>query len=58
MSAKKESSDNTIKSMDKENCCCRTKVRTEKKHKDLMNRQRSIQGRIRGMSLMEEGDAD
>ena len=57
MSAKKESSDNTIKSMDKENCCCRTKVRTEKEYKDLMNRLSRIEGQIRGIRRMVEEDA-
>ncbi len=57
MSAKKEPSDNTIKSMDKENCCCRTKVRTEKEHKDLMNRLSRIEGQIRGIRRMVEEDA-
>ena len=57
MSAKKESSNNTIKSMDNENCCCRTKVRTEKEHKDLMNRLSRIEGQVRGIRRMVEEDA-
>ena len=57
MSAKKEPSDNTIKSMDKESCCFRTKVRTEKEHKDLMNRLSRIEGQIRGIRRMVEEDA-
>ena len=68
MSAKKEPSDNTIANMDKENCCCRTKVRTEKEykdlmkrtekeHKDLMNRLSRIEGQIRGIRRMVEEDA-
>ena len=57
MSAKKESSDNTIKSMDKENCCGHTKVRTEKEHKDLMNRLSRIEGQVRGIRRMVEEDA-
>ena len=57
MSAKKEPSDNTITSMDKENCCCRTKVRTEKEYKDLMNRLSRIEGQIRGIRRMVEEDA-
>ena len=43
--------------MDKENCCCRTKVRTEKEHKDLMNRLSRIEGQIRGIRRMVEEDA-
>ena len=57
MSAKKEPSDNTIANMDKENCCCRTKVRTEKEYKDLMNRLSRIEGQIRGIRRMVEEDA-
>ena len=57
MSAKKESSDNTIKSMDKENCCCHVKVRTQKEQKDLINRLSRIEGQIRGIRRMVEEDA-
>ena len=38
-------------------CCCRTKVRTEKEHKDLMNRLSRIEGQIRGIRRMVEEDA-
>ena len=41
----------------KENCCCRTKVRTEKEYKDLMNRLSRIEGQIRGIRRMVEEDA-
>ena len=57
MSAKKVSSDNILENMDKENCCCRTKVRTEKEYKDLMNRLSRIEGQIRGIRRMVEEDA-
>ena len=43
--------------MDNENCCCRTKVRTEKEHKDLMNRLSRIEGQVRGIRRMVEEDA-
>ena len=38
-------------------CCCRTKVRTEKEHKDLMNRLSRIEGQVRGIRRMVEEDA-
>lgn len=40
-------------------CCCthRTKARTEKEYKDLMNRLSRIEGQIRGIKGMMEKDA-
>ncbi len=42
----------------KENSCCqRTKERTEKEYKDLINRLSRIEGQIRGIKGMVEKDA-
>ena len=41
-------------------CCCeghRTKVRSEKEYKDLMNRLKRIEGQVRGVEGMLENDA-
>ena len=39
-------------------CCCeRTKSRSEKEKKDLMNRLRRIEGQVRGLQNMLENDA-
>ena len=40
-------------------CCCnhKTKIRTEKEYKDLMNRLSRIEGQIRGIKGMMEKDA-
>ena len=45
--------------MDKEMTCphCRTKERTEKEYKDLMNRLNRVEGQIRGIKGMLEKDA-
>lgn len=41
-----------------EQCCaCRTKERTEKEYKDLLNRLSRIEGQIRGIRGMVEKDA-
>ena len=37
--------------------CCRTKIRSEKEHKDLCNRLSRIEGQIRGIRRMVEEDA-
>ena len=37
--------------------CCRTKVRTEKEQKDLINRLSRIEGQVRGIRRMLEEDA-
>ena len=37
--------------------CCRTKVRTDKEQKDLINRLNRIEGQVRGIRRMLEEDA-
>lgn len=38
-------------------CCChKTKVRSEKEHKDLINRLNRIEGQVRGIKRMVEED--
>ncbi len=39
------------------NCCGRHKHRSEKEYKDLMNRLKRIEGQVRGVQKMLEGDA-
>lgn len=48
-----------VRSMDeqKECCCHKTKERTEKEYKDLINRLSRIEGQIRGIKGMVERDA-
>lgn len=41
----------------KECCCHKTKERTEKEHKDLINRLNRIEGQIRGIKRMVDEDA-
>ena len=45
--------------MEKKECCCchKTKERTEKEYKDLMNRLSRIEGQVRGVKGMLEKDA-
>lgn len=44
--------------MEEKNCCChKTKERTEKEYKDLVNRLNRIEGQIRGIKNMVESDA-
>lgn len=38
-------------------CCCRTKARSEKEQRDLINRLSRIEGQIRGLKGMIERDA-
>ena len=38
-------------------CCCKTKERSEKEYKDLVNRLSRIEGQIRGIKKMVEEDA-
>ncbi len=38
-------------------CCCRTKERTEKEYRDLLNRLSRIEGQVRGVKGMVERDA-
>ncbi len=40
-----------------DNCCHKTKERTEKEYKDLLNRLNRIEGQIRGIKGMVERDA-
>lgn len=48
-----------VKNMDgQKKCCChKTKERTEKEYKDLINRLSRIEGQIRGIKGMVERDA-
>lgn len=39
------------------NCCQKTKKRTEKEYKSLMNRLSRIEGQVRGVKNMVENDA-
>ena len=47
----------------KEHCCCceltggKTKVRTDKEYRDLMNRLKRIEGQVRGIQNMLEKNA-
>jgi len=44
--------------MEIEKCCCeKTKSRSEKEYKDLINRLNRIEGQIRGIKKMVENDA-
>lgn len=43
--------------MDKECCCHKTKERSEKEHKKLINRLNRIEGQIRGIKKMVEKNA-
>lgn len=44
--------------MEEKKCCCnRIKVRSEKEHKDLLNRLNRIEGQIRGIKNMVDNDA-
>ena len=38
-------------------CCCKTKGRSQKEYKDLINRLNRIEGQIRGIKGMVEKDA-
>lgn len=42
---------------DMNNCCHKTKERSEKEHKNLLNRLSRIEGQIRGIKRMVEEDA-
>ena len=39
-------------------CCHKTKERSEKEYKDLLNRMSRIEGQVRGIRRMVENDAD
>lgn len=44
--------------MSEDKCCChKTKIRTEKEYKDLINRLNRIEGQIRGIKNMVEKNA-
>lgn len=43
--------------MEKESCCHKTKERSEKEYKDLINRLNRIEGQVRGIKGMVEKDA-
>ena len=43
--------------MPENNCCCRTKERSEKEFKDLMNRLKRIEGQVKGVQRMLEDNA-
>ena len=43
--------------MTENNCCCRTKERSEKEFKDLMNRLKRIEGQVKGVQRMLEENA-
>ena len=43
--------------MTENNCCCRTKERSEKEFKDLMNRLKRIEGQVKGVQRMLEDNA-
>lgn len=42
--------------LENESCCCKTKQRSDKEYKDLMNRLSRIEGQIRGIKGMVEKD--
>ena len=42
---------------EKKECCCKTKERSDKEYKDLINRLSRIEGQIRGIKKMVENDA-
>ena len=43
--------------MDEKNCCHKTKQRSEKEYKNLVNRLNRIEGQVRGVKKMLENDA-
>ena len=49
--------DKRNKKMTENNCCCRTKERSEKEFKDLMNRLKRIEGQVKGVQRMLEDNA-
>ena len=42
---------------ERKECCHKTKKRTEKEYKDLVNRLSRIEGQVRGIKRMVEEDA-
>ena len=53
----RENEDRPMQVEEKTPACCRTKVRTEKEQKDLINRLSRIEGQVRGIRRMLEEDA-
>lgn len=43
--------------MEEQNCCHKTKERSDKEYKDLLNRLNRIEGQVRGIKGMVEKDA-
>lgn len=43
--------------MDEKSCCHKTKERSEKEYKNLVNRLNRIEGQVRGVKKMVENDA-
>lgn len=43
--------------IENDNCCKRTKKRSEKEYKDLQNRLSRIEGQVRGLKRMVENEA-
>jgi DNA-binding FrmR family transcriptional regulator len=45
-----------LEEIQEESCCCRTKQRSEKEVRDLINRLKRVEGQIRGIQRMVEED--
>jgi DNA-binding FrmR family transcriptional regulator len=54
--SEKENKDHLTQEEEKTPACCRTKVRTDKEQKDLINRLSRIEGQVRGIRRMVEKD--
>lgn len=57
MEEKKECCSHTLEQSDSCGCCHRTKERTEKEYRDLLNRLSRIEGQVRGVKGMVERNA-
>ena len=55
--SERENEDHLMQEEEKIPDCCRTKVRTDKEQKDLINRLNRIEGQVRGIRRMLEEDA-
>ena len=55
--SERENEDHLMQAEEKIPACCRTKVRTDKEQKDLINRLNRIEGQVRGIRRMLEEDA-
>lgn len=51
-----EEKQETLQAAEKRECCHKTKKRSEKEYKDLMNRLSRIEGQVRGIKKMVEQD--